>query len=34
VLLADVEPMIELHRRVWEVADRDLAARWGLAVAR
>jgi membrane glycosyltransferase len=30
VLLADVEPMIALHRGVWQLADGALAARWGV----
>jgi membrane glycosyltransferase len=30
VLLADVEPMIELHRAVWQLPDRAEAARWGV----
>ena len=30
VLLADVEPMIALHRGVWQLADDARAARWGI----
>jgi membrane glycosyltransferase len=33
VLLADVEPMIELHRGVWQLADPAHARRWGLPPA-
>lgn len=30
LLLADVEPMIELHRGVWQLADRTRTVRWGV----
>jgi membrane glycosyltransferase len=30
VLLADVEPMIDLHRGVWQLPDRRRAAAWGI----
>lgn len=30
VLLADVEPMIELHRGVWQLSDPVRALRWGI----
>ena len=33
LLLADLEPMIELHRGVWQLADRARAARWGVPAA-
>jgi membrane glycosyltransferase len=29
-LLADLEPMIELHRGVWQTADAARVARWGI----
>jgi len=32
LLLADVEPMIELHRGVWQLADPARATRWGVPV--
>ena len=30
-LLRDAEAMLALHKAVWELADRERAARWGLA---
>jgi membrane glycosyltransferase len=30
ILLADVAPMIELHRGVWQLADDALAEHWGI----
>jgi membrane glycosyltransferase len=31
VLLADVEPMIDLHRGVWQLPDSRRAGAWGVS---
>jgi membrane glycosyltransferase len=33
LLLADVEPMIDLHRGVWQLSDPARASRWGVSGA-
>jgi len=33
LLLADIEPFIELHRSVWQLPDRTRALRWGVPVS-
>jgi len=33
-LLRDPEALLDLHRAVWQIADRDRAAKWGLDWAR
>ena len=32
-VLRDPEALQDLHRLVWQIADRDRAARWGLVPA-